>query len=308
MVRELHFPTSGGGESAPARLKESGDRNNLKNLHPCFGAVRTKARMHLPICPACNIECGFCRRSINDSEDRPGVAAFILPVNKVAGYVDAALEKCAELSVIGVAGPGDTLVGDNLFKAFRIVSETHPELLKCISTNGLLLNERADELIELGIDTLTVTVNAVDPEILARIVLAVHYRGRRLDGASGASILIENQLSGIRKMVAAGTTIKVNTVFIPEVNGAHIPEVARVVGEAGASIYNIIPLIPQHRFEDFAAPTCEQIDEVRAKAGEYIEVFRHCQHCRADAIGIPGFSDYSAELFKDRAEDVFSHG
>jgi nitrogen fixation protein NifB len=222
--------------------------------------------------------------------------------------VDAALEKCAELSVVGVAGPGDTLVGNNLFEAFKILKVTHPELLRCISTNGLLLYARADELIELGIDTLTVTVNAVEPEILAQIVPAIHYRGVRLTGTEGAAILIENQLKGIRKMAAAGTVIKVNTVLIPEINGEHIPEIARAVGDAGAAMYNIIPLIPQHRFAELEAPTCAQIDEAREKAGAYVDVFRHCQHCRADAIGIPGVSDYSADLFRERAEEVFSHG
>jgi nitrogen fixation protein NifB len=280
----------------------------IAELHPCFGAVRTKARMHLPICPACNIECAFCRRSLNDNENRPGVASFILPVNEVSGYVNKALDACEELTVIGVAGPGDTLVGDNLFKAFSVVSEEHPELLKCISTNGLLLDRRAEELIALGIDTLTVTVNAVDPEILAKIVLGIRYEGKTLRGPEAASILIRNQLSGIRKMAAAGTTIKVNTVYIPEINGAHIPEVAKAVSEAGAGIYNIIPLIPQHRLSETTAPTCEQVEEVRQKAGKYIDVFRHCQHCRADAIGIPGVSDLGSGIWQGRTEEVFSHG
>jgi nitrogen fixation protein NifB len=264
--------------------------------------------MHLPICPACNIECGFCRRSVNDHENRPGVTSFILPVEKVDDYLAAAVERCKELSVVGVAGPGDTLVGNNLFKAFSIVDKSHPELLKCISTNGLLLDARADELIALGIDTLTVTVNAVDPEILSQIVPAIHYKGERIEGEAGAKILIENQLKGIRKMAAAGTTIKINSVLIPGVNGDHIPEIAKTVSALGANIFNIIPLIPQYKFEGFEEPTCEEIDDARAKAGAYIDVFRHCQHCRADAIGIPGFTDHSAELFHDKAEDVFSHG
>ncbi|MDR3225724.1 MAG: radical SAM protein, partial [Clostridiales Family XIII bacterium] len=142
----------------------------VQNLHPCFGAVGKKARVHLPICPSCNIECAFCRRSLNSSEQRPGVSSFILSADEATDYVDAALERCAEVSVVGVAGPGDSLVGDNLFQAFRAITQKHPGLLKCISTNGLLLEERAEELITLGIDTLTVTVNAVAPHILSKIV------------------------------------------------------------------------------------------------------------------------------------------
>lgn len=200
------------------------------------------------------------------------------------------------------------MVGDNLFKSFRYISESHPDLLKCISTNGLLLPERADELIAVGIDTLTVTVNAVDPEILTGIVPAIHYRGERLTGIPAATKLIENQLAGIDRMAKAGTTIKVNTVLVPGQNDRHIPEIAKTVSKLGANIFNIIPLIPQHLLSDREEPTCELIEDVRSEAGRYIDVFRHCQHCRADAVGIPGVSDYSGALLQGRAEEVFSHG
>jgi nitrogen fixation protein NifB len=73
-------------------------------------------------------------------------------------------------------------------------------------------------------------------------------------------------------------------------------------------VYNIIPLIPQHHLAEYPAPTCAQIEEAREKAGAYIDVFRHCQHCRADAIGIPGVSDFSSEIYREKAEEVFSHG
>jgi nitrogen fixation protein NifB len=205
-----------------------------------------------------------------------------------------------------------------MFRAFREISHAYPKLLKCISTNGLLLAERSDELIDVGIDTLTVTVNAVRPDILTEIVPAIHYEGVRITGEDAAEILIENQLRGIAKMAGAGVTIKVNSVFVPELNGAHIPEIARAVRGAGAEIYNIIPLIPQHRMSGYKAPGCEALDAVRNEAGRYIDVFRHCQHCRADAVGIPGISELSGVLAAGglnetdgiymQAEDVFSHG
>lgn len=45
-----------------------------------------------------------------------------------------------------------------------ILPEESADILKCMSTNGLLLYERTDEIIDIGIDSLTVTVNAVDPD------------------------------------------------------------------------------------------------------------------------------------------------
>lgn len=105
-------------------------------------------------------------------------------------------------------------------------------------------------------------------------------------------------------------TVKVNTVLVPGINVDHIGEIARTVAEAGASIYNIIPLIPQHQLKDCPPPTCEEIEGAIRAAQEYIDVFRHCHRCRADAVGIPGGKDFGDEVYMQRlsAKDTFSHG
>ncbi|MBO6015794.1 MAG: radical SAM protein, partial [Lachnospiraceae bacterium] len=243
-------------------------------------------------------------------EDRPGVTGEILTPQEAVDALDRALSICPDITVAGIAGPGDTLATNGAVDTFRLIGEKYPDILKCMSTNGLLLNERADELIALGIDTLTVTVNAVDPEIQAKIISGIYYHGKRYEGVEAAKILIENQLAGIRKMAAAGVTVKVNTVLIMEINRDHIKEIARTVSEAGATMYNIIPLIPQHKFKDLSEPECVDIDGARREAEEYIDVFRHCQRCRADAVGIPGQKDYGDQIYLKRLnpKDTFSHG
>ena len=136
------------------------------------------------------------------------------------------------------------------------------------------------------------------------------YHRKKIEGIEAAEILIKNQLEGIKKIAKAGITIKVNTVLVPEINGNHIEEIAKTVKEAGASIYNIIPLIPQYQLKDCEAPTCPQIDEARTRASKYIDVFRHCQRCRADAVGIPGKSEYGDQIYQRRLriKETFSHG
>lgn len=283
----------------------------LQNSHPCFGGHKNNAgRIHLPVSPGCNIACRFCDRTINDDEERPGVTSKVLKPEECEAILTKALDICPDIKVAGIAGPGDTLASDNALNTFRIVKEKFPNLIKCMSTNGLLLSERADEVISVGIDSLTVTVNAVDPEIENKLNAFIIYHGKKIEGVEGAKILIANQLAGIRKIAAAGITIKVNTVLVPEINGNHIEEIARTVKEAGASIYNIIPLIPQHELSDVKAPVCAEIDEARTKASKYIDVFRHCQHCRADAVGVPGISEYGDQIYqrKINIKETFSHG
>ena len=285
-------------------------KEQVRANHPCFGYARNKGRIHLPVCPACNIECRFCDRRINTYEDRPGVTGELLSPQEALDALGRALEICPDITLAGIAGPGDTLATNGAIETFRLIREKYPNILKCMSTNGLLLNERAQELIDLGIDTLTVTVNAVDPVIQAKIISGIYYHGKRYEGEEAAKILIENQLAGIRKMAQAGVTIKVNTVLIMEINRGHIREIAKAVSEAGATMYNIIPLIPQHQFKDFEEPKCVDIDGARREAEEFIDVFRHCQRCRADAVGIPGQKDYGDQIYLKRLnpKETFSHG
>lgn len=282
----------------------------IKELHPCFGMKKNNGRIHLPVCPGCNIECNFCDRKINDTENRPGVASAILTPDESVGVVGRAIQLCPDIHVVGIAGPGDTLASNRAIETFRLIRQEHPDLLKCMSTNGLLLAERADELIELGIDSLTVTVNAVDPKILAQIVSSIYWRGKKYAGVEAAKILIKNQLDGIRSVKRADVTVKVNTVLIPEINRNHIKDIAQTVSEAGADMYNIIPLIPQHKLAYCTEPSCDEIYAARQEAEEYIDVFRHCQRCRADAVGIPGQKDFAEQIYQKRLnlKDTFSHG
>lgn len=284
---------------------------NLKNSHPCFGGQKTnKGRIHLPVSPVCNIECKFCDRKFNETEQRPGVAAAVLKEEEALEVIRKALILCPEITVAGIAGPGDTLASPHCLNTFRLIKEEFPELLKCMSTNGLLLYEQAEEIIRIGIDSLTVTVNAVDPGIEAKLCSGIRYHGKYYEGEEGAEILIENQLKGIRKAAEAGITVKVNTVLVPGINDEHIEEIAKAVSEAGASIYNIIPLIPQHELKDIKPPGCLEIDRARQSASKYIDVFRHCQRCRADAVGIPGIKEFAEQIYFGRLsmKETFSHG
>lgn len=284
----------------------------LSKQHPCFakGGMGQTGRIHLPTSPTCNIECSFCDRKINKYEKRPGVSATVISPEETIEVIRRSLELCPELTVAGIAGPGDTLASDFALQSFRLIGKQYPKIFKCMSTNGLLLPERAEEIIEVGIDSLTVTVNAVDPKIEAQLNRGILYHGVHIKGEEAAKILIENQLKGIRLIADAGITVKVNTVLVPRINGEHIGEIAKAVKEAGAKIYNIIPLIPQHDLKDEPAPDCKDLFKARLQAEKYIDVFRHCQRCRADAIGVPGKKDVSEQVYqrKLQIEETFSHG
>jgi len=284
----------------------------LAQEHPCFSLDRpnNKGRIHLPVSPGCNIECKFCDRKINATENCPGVTAQIISPQEALEVVRKSLALAPEITVVGIAGPGEALATPYALETFRLINKEFPSLIKCMSTNGLLLEDSADEIINAGINTLTVTVNEVYPAEQAKICARIRYKDKIYEGIDAARLLIEKQLSGIHRIKAANVTVKVNTVLVPGINDAHIGDIARAVHEAGADLYNIIPLIPRHEMSNNAPATCFQIDKARTEAEKYIRVFRHCQHCRADAVGVPGGKDYGERIYLNRVaqNNTFSHG
>ncbi|MHB8840389.1 MAG: radical SAM protein [Candidatus Aquicultor sp.] len=246
--------------------------------------------MHIPVAPACNIQCRYCYREIGSSDNRPGVAYKILKPSEALEAVEQVIREDTSIHVIGVAGPGDALANQATFNSLALIHKKFPWLKKCISTNGLRLEERVDELLAVGVSTISVTMNAVNPQIGREF-----YQKVILDGhvyyKNAFDILTDRQLAGIEAASRKGLVVKINTVLVPELNGDHIPEVAKAMKDCGASLMNIMPLKPIGDMSDFRPPTCFEIEEARYNSGKHIEQFRVCKQCRADAVGIPGLGD-----------------
>lgn len=259
--------------------------------HPCLGGNRRlNGRIHLPVAPRCNIKCRYCTR-LHDcvNESRPGVTSRLLSTSDAIEKVRRIMaipDLGPVIKVVGIAGPGDPLANEETFETFRLVGIEFPHLVKCLSTNGLLLPDAITHLHRLGVDSITVTVNCLDPAVGAKIYSWIDYDGRRYSGVEGAALLIRNQLAGIEQATGFGVTVKVNTVFIPGINEGEVEGIARSVRERGAYIMNIMPLIPQADFVGIAPPSNETVEAVRQAVKPVIGQFLHCRQCRADAVGL----------------------
>lgn len=271
------------------------------NRHPCysFGAHHKFARMHLPVAPKCNISCNYCNRKFDCvNESRPGVTSEVLNPEAALNKFNVVQEKIENLSVVGIAGPGDALANwENTKKTFELIKAAAPDTVFCLSTNGLLLPDYAAEIVGLGINHVTVTMNCLDPEIGAKIYKYVNYKGQKYEGTVGAKILLENQLAGIRYLTEKGVLVKINIVMIKDINDRHIPEVVRKVKELGVFVTNIMPLIPAPGsvFENYPQTSTKELNQMRDICELDLQQMRHCKQCRADAIGLLG-EDRSLEF------------
>ena len=258
--------------------------------HPCYGteAHFKFGRVHLPIAADCNIGCNYCVRKYDcANENRPGVTSKLLTAEEAVEKVRYTYEHDERLRVVGVSGPGDPLTSDTTFEVFEQVHKEFPDLTLCLSTNGLLLPEKMSLVKKVGIKALTITINAVDPAVGEKIYSFVKYNGETLHGREAFETLNRNQLKGLEMAAATGIAVKVNTVYIPGVNTEHIPEIAKTARRLGAYIMNIMPLIPQAKFADIAAPSKQDIARIRKACEGTLIQFHNCVQCRADATGVP---------------------
>ena len=182
------------------------------NNHPCFNvhAKGTCGRVHLPVAPDCNIKCNYCNRKYDCvNESRPGVTSSVLTPDQAVLYLERVLEKAPNITVAGIAGPGDAFAKPKgTMETLRLIRNRFPEILLCLATNGLNVAPYIAELAELQVSHVTMTVNAVDPEIGARIYSWVRDGKVIYRGIDAAKLLLARQLEAIAALKAHGIVVK----------------------------------------------------------------------------------------------------
>jgi nitrogen fixation protein NifB len=261
--------------------------------HPCMSkkAHHKIARIHLPVAVNCNIKCNYCERNIcpsNINHICPGLAERILTPLEALIKTGEFISNRGENSVVGISGPGEPLANPETIETFQMIRNAYPDIKLCLCTNGLNLPEYIDDIVDLNIHHLSVTISALNLDVIAEIYSYINKNGQKYIGLEMAKILLESQLKGIQLAVKNNINVKINSVFVPGINDEQIIDISRKMADLGCFIHNITPVIPRGNFKHIKKPLSKQIDEFQKEAGQYINVFTSCKQCRADATGIPG--------------------
>jgi nitrogen fixation protein NifB len=188
-------------------------------------------------------------------------------------------------------------------ETLRLTRKKFPKMILCVATNGLNVTPYVDEMADLKVSHVTLTINAVDPAIGGEIYSWVRDGKRPLRGAEAASALGARQMDALVKLKARGITVKVNTIIMPGINDDHIPEIAEKVSGLGADIMNLMPLMPVKGavFEDVPPPDTLTTARLRLQCGQLLQQMTHCARCRADAVG------YIGENMTTEQHDALNH-
>ena len=264
---------------------------NFEN-HPCFNpeAKGKFGRVHLPVAPKCNVQCRFCNRKYDCvNESRPGVTSSLLSPGQALHYVTRLLDMGKPISVAGIAGPGDPFANpEETMETMRLLRRKLPDLLLCVSSNGLGIGPHIPELAEIGVSHVTITISAIDPEIGQHVYAWIRDGKKVYRGIEAAERMIARQLDAVRQLKEFDLVVKVNTVLIPGINEDHVVAIAGKCKEMGVDLHNVIPLTPVEgtAFEGLEEPSKELVHALRKECGELVTQMTHCQRCRADSCGL----------------------
>ncbi|MBI5416353.1 radical SAM protein [Candidatus Poribacteria bacterium] len=259
--------------------------------HPCFSinAASKYARLHLPVAPDCNIKCAYCNRKFDCvNESRPGVTSSVLTPEEALERFIILQKNISDLKIVGIAGPGDALANsDKVFKTLRLIREYDKKIDFCISTNGVNLVKYLDEIKDIGIKYITVTVNSRKIEVARTLYKWAHDGQTFLKGANAAKFILEKQEEALDALKKLNIHLKINTVYIPGVNDFEIEDIVQFAKQKKANIINIMPFIPAQGtyFENFPMVSRITLNSIRQKMSNILPQMMHCQQCRADAVG-----------------------
>ncbi|MBV9573387.1 MAG: GTP 3',8-cyclase MoaA [Acidobacteriales bacterium] len=239
-----------------------------------FGRAITDLR--ISITDRCNYKCIYCRTG-ND-----GAIYGDLPFPE---YLRMARVLCGMgISKVRITG-GEPLLRKGVIDFVRSLAElrnTQGEPLDlAVTTNGDLLAEMAQPLKDAGLNRVTVSMDAVDPDRFARITRV----------ANG----YHNVLAGIRAARSAGLwPIKVNCVLMRGFNEDQIIPFAMFAREEGV-VVRFIEFMPLEEERVWAPDTVVPLDEIVARINEYRRLVE-IPHQRSETARRYRFEDGIGEM------------
>ena len=160
--------------------------------------------LRLSITDRCNLRCFYCMGPAGvQLLDRDQILKYeeILEVVKVG----------AELGIdrVRITG-GEPLVRNNLVWLIKAIRQIPTIKDLSLTTNGILLNEQAQELREAGLDRVNISLDSLIPATYSRIT-----RGG----------VLERVLAGIDSALKVGLNpVKINVVLLKGVNDQEVPQ------------------------------------------------------------------------------------
>ncbi|KAB1198825.1 MULTISPECIES: GTP 3',8-cyclase MoaA [Haloferax] len=188
-----------------------------------FGREVTGVRISLT--DRCNFDCVYCHNEgLGDTRGPMDPSDEEMSADDVIRF----LEVVEEYGVRKVKFTG----GEPMLRADleEIIRRTPDSMETSLTTNGTFLGDRADDLVDAGLDRVNVSQDALDPEAFAQITKSGAY---------------DKVMEGVKAAVEAGLTpVKLNMVVFTKTAG-YVEEMVEYVAENEGLQLQLIQYMPE---------------------------------------------------------------
>jgi cyclic pyranopterin phosphate synthase len=232
--------------------------------------------LRISITDRCNYKCVYCRTGTN------GAAYAELPFDDY--FRMARLLVGLGVTKIRLTG-GEPLLRKGIVEFVRDLAQLRteqgqkPEI--ALTTNGHLLAEVAQPLKDAGLDRVTVSMDAVDPERFARIT-------RVPNG-------YESVLAGVRAAQQAGLSpVKINCVLLRGFNEDQVVNFGKFAREENV-VVRFIEFMPLEEGRVWTPEIVVPLDEILSRMSEYLPL-EEIPHQRSETARRYRFADGLGEI------------
>lgn len=167
--------------------------------------------LRVSVTDRCNFRCRYCMPRERFGKDHAFLPrAELLTFEEVARVVGVLGGTLRKVRLTG----GEPLLRKDLAQLVALLTRSETSAPVALTTNGVLLPQFAEPLARAGLTRLTVSLDALDPDVFAAV--------------TDADYGVVDVLAGIDSAVAAGfSQIKINCVVRRGLNEGEVPKLAR---------------------------------------------------------------------------------
>jgi len=222
--------------------------------------------LRLPIAPRANSKSRFSAMDITSSP-------VMLPEQALQCLQDY-IEKGTIVERVELSGPGDPLVTiDVTLTTAKLLKSQYPDLALSVKTLGINGEKYADQLGQVGINHIELTIDAVDTDIMKKLYAWVRPGFKTLPLPEAVQVLKAEQEKAIRAFKDADMAVTAFTTLYPDNNIDHVEKMALLLAKMGVDEMILIPHISPDNAEIILDPVDPKvIQEVSRNVAKYLTV------------------------------------
>jgi nitrogen fixation protein NifB len=236
---------------------------NVNTIYPIKRLVeKWFDEMQLYVAPSCNMLCNFCSKSSDCllNGNNPSYLSRTMTPGQAVNWAMSAVARDHRHRVIKISGPGEPLCNHQTFEVFKRLQSRLQDYIFGISTNGLLLEEKLDKLLQLDVSMVDLSINAVAPNIISKLYSKLILDGNVISEPDKVvKILRERQMSALEICRKYKLITKINTLYFPGINDNDIVDVAEMCSNYGISSMCLISGYPGGKFIRMRLPSVEEM-------------------------------------------------